>query len=294
MRRLTSNALPGIMLVIVIAWALFAVLMLTGIISTANRIENRVGVINNSVTPINSKLDVVSVLTQVQDNATQIRDAAAPLTGIIGNVANSASSIDTTAKQILGSAQSINRSAKSINEQVIILNPTVRSIESTVGTINASARSINASARGIGTNFIDIVDLGYDIKTRVTIASAQADDIIRETQGIEADLDDVLAEVVRIENNATGIASSPIIMNAGNGGVMREMALSASGARGPAAQTGLPVFDLLPAVPALGIPALPLPQMGQLPLDLSKTLQGLPLLSDAGNVLSLVGASPPK
>ncbi len=292
MRRLTSNALPGIMLVIIIFWALFAVVLLTGIISTANRIENRVGVINNSVTPINSKLDTVTVLTQVQDTAGQIRDAAAPLTGIIGNVVNSASSIDTTAKQILSSAESINRSAKSINVQVQEINPLVRSIEATVGTIDTSARSINASARTISANFIDIVDLGYDIKTRVTIASAQADDIIRETQGIEADLDDVLALVVRIENNATGIASSPLIMNAGNGGVMREMALAASGGRDPAAQAGLPAFDLLPAVPALGIPALPLPPMGQLPLDLSKTLQGLPLLSDAGNVLSLVGAAP--
>lgn len=294
MRRLTSNALPGIMLVIVIAWALFAVLMLTGIISTANRIESRVGVINNSVTPINSKLDTVGVLSQVQDTAGQIRDAAAPLSGIIGNVVNSAASIDTTAKQILGSAESINRSAKSINVQVQEINPTVRSIESTVNSIEASATSINGSVRTIGANFIEIVDLGYDVKTRVAVASAQADDIIRETQGIEADLDDVLALVVRIENNATGIASSPIIMNAGNGGVMREMALASSRGQGPTAQTGLPVFDLLPAVPALGIPSLPLPQTGQLPLDLSRTLQGLPLLSDAGNVLSLVGASEPK
>ena len=292
MRRLTSNALPGIMLVIVIAWALFAVLMLTGIISTANRIENRVGVINNSVTPINSKLDVVPILAQVQDTAGQIRDSAAPLTGIIGSVASSAASIDTTAKQILGSAQSINKSAKSINEQVIVLNPTVRSITATVGTIDASAKSINASARTISANFVEITDLGYDIKTRVTIASAQADDIIRETFGINADLNDVLAEVIRIQNNARGIASSPLIMNAGNGGVMREMALAASGGQGPATQAGLPAFDLLPAVPALGIPALPVPVVGQLPADLGKTLLGLPVLSDAGNVLGLVEAAP--
>src|SRR5918997_629836 len=290
MRRLTANALPGIMLVLVIIWALFAVLMLTGIISTAQRIESRVGVINNAVTPINSKLDVVPILAQVQDTAGQIRDAAAPLTGIIGNVASSASSIDLSAKQILGSAESINRSAKSINEQVQQINPTVVSIESTLNSIEANATSINASARTIGENFIEIVDLGYDIKTRVTIASAQADDVIRETQSIEADFDDTLAEVVRIENNATGIASSPLIMNAANGGPMSEMALAASGARRPTNQAGLPVFDLLPAVPVLGIPALPLPPVEQLTAELNKTLLGLPVLSDVGNVLGSVAA----
>src|SRR5918997_6154324 len=105
MRRLTSNALPGIMLVIVIFWALLAVLLLTGILSTANRIESRVGVINERVEPINSELDVVPILASVQDTANQIRDAAVPLTGIVGNVANSASSIDRTAKQILSSAE---------------------------------------------------------------------------------------------------------------------------------------------------------------------------------------------
>ena len=292
MRRLTANALPGIMLVLVIIWALFAVLMLTGIISTAQRIESRVGVINNAVTPINSKLDVVPILAQVQDTAGQIRDAATPLTGIIGNVVNSASSIDRSAKQILSSAESINRSAKSINQSVLQINPAVVSIESTLNSIEASATSINASARTIGTNFIDIVDLGYDIKTRVTIASGQADDVIRETQGIEADLDDTLAQVVRIENNATGIASSPLIMNAGNGGTIREMALAASGAQGPTTQAGMPTFDLLPAVPVLGIPALPLPPVGQLTADLNKTLLGLPVLSDVGNVLGSVGTAP--
>jgi methyl-accepting chemotaxis protein len=290
MRRLTANALPGIMLVLVIIWALFAVLMLTGIISTAQRIESRVGVINNAVTPINSKLDVVPVLAQVQDTAGQIRDSAAALSGIVGNIATSASSIDVTAKQILSSAESINRSAKSINESVLQINPAVVSIESTLNSIEASATSINASARTIGTNFIDIVDLGYDIKTRITIASAQADDIIRETQGIESELDDTLAQVVRIENNATGIASSPLIMNAGNGGAMREMALAASGTRGPTTQAGLPAFDLLPAVPVLGIPALPLPPVGQLTAELNRTLLGLPVLHDVGNVLGSVAA----
>lgn len=287
MRRLSSNALPGIMLVIIIFWALFAVVLLTGILSTANRIESRVSVINDSVTPIDSKLDTVAVLTQVQDTAVQIRDAAAPLTGIIGNVVTSAASIDSSAKQILGSAQSINTSAKTINASVLEINESVSSIAPQLETILASAQSINGTVNEIGPTFIEVVDLVYDIKTRIVVASTQVDDIIRSVNGILGDFDSVIVQVDLINNNAQGIASSPLIMNAGNAGVMSEMVKASSG-QGPAPQAGLPAFDLLPAVPALGIPAMPLPPIGQLPLDLSKTLQGLPLLSDAGNVLSLV------
>jgi hypothetical protein len=59
MRRLTSQALPGIMLVIVILWALTAVIFLTGILATANRIESRVNVINSALTPTAQKLNTL-------------------------------------------------------------------------------------------------------------------------------------------------------------------------------------------------------------------------------------------
>ncbi len=292
MRRLSSNALPGIMLVIVIFWALFAVLLLTGIISTANRIESRVGVINSSVTPINSELDTVGVLTQVQDTAGQIRDSAAPLTGIIGNVVNSASSIDASAKQILDSAQSINTSAKQINSSAVEINKSVHSIAPQLVTILASAESINHTAHAIGGNFIQVVDLVYDIKTRIVLASVQVDDIIRSAQGILGDLDFTSKQVDLINNNATGIETSPLLLRFGNAGVMREMIKA--GAQGPAPQAGLPNFDLLPQIPALGLPALPVPSITQLPSDLGKALLGLPLLSDTGDLLGLgvVGAAP--
>ncbi len=291
MRRLSSNALPGIMLVIIIFWALFAVLLLTGILSTANRIESRVGVINDSVTPIDSKLDDVVVLNQVQDTAVQIRDAAAPLSGIIGNVATSAASIDNSAKQIVGSAQSINTSAKTINAAVLEINESVSSIAPALESVLGSAQSINATVNEIDGTLFEVADLVYDIKTEVVLINANATDIIRSANGILGDLDSVIVQVDLINNNAQGIASSPLVMNAGNAGVMSEV-IKASSRQGPAAQTGLPALNLLPAVPALGIPAMPLPPVAQLPLDLSKTLQGLPLLSDAGNVLNLVSAAP--
>ena len=291
MRRLTSNALPGIMLVIIIFWALFAVLLLTGILSTANRIESRVGVINQSVTPINQELDIVPVLANVQDTANQIRDAAVPLTGIIGNVVDSASSIDTTAKQILGTAQSINTSAKSINVQVQEINPTVDSILSSVVKINDNAESINGSVQTISGNFVEIVDNVYDIKGRVGLISAQIDSIIRSVQGIDLDTTGILDRTIQVVENSDRIADNPLLLNGSNSGVMREM-LAASARQGPGAQTGLPNFDLLPQIPQLGLPALPALPTGQLPLDLSKPLVGLPVLSDTGDLLGLVGTAP--
>jgi hypothetical protein len=68
---------------------------------------------------------------------------------------------------------------------------------------------------------------------------------------------------------------------------------AASGAQGPAAQAGLPALDLLPPVPTLALPALPLPSSAeQLTSELSKALLGLPVLSDTGDLLGLVGAAP--
>lgn len=291
MRRLSNNALPGIMLVIVIFWALFAVLLLTGILSTANRIESRVGVINGEVSPINNKLDIVPILAQVSDTAVQIRDAAAPLTGTIQNVVGSAASIDVSAKQILGSAQAINTSAKAINGSVLEINTSVHSIAPQLVTILASAQSINGSVHTINGSFDGIVANVYDIKGRIVLASAQVDSVIRFVQGIKGDTSFISNQVDEINENAYEIETSPLLLNQGNSGVMREMILASSG-QGPAPQAGLPALDLLPQLPSLGLPAIPLPLTGEIPFDLSKLLQGLPLLGNTGDLLGLVGSAP--
>ena len=62
-QRFKSNALPGLMLVIIVFWALSAVLMLTGTLGAANRIEERVNTIVADVDPIDTELDTVPILT---------------------------------------------------------------------------------------------------------------------------------------------------------------------------------------------------------------------------------------
>jgi methyl-accepting chemotaxis protein len=133
MRRITSPALPAIMLVIVIIWALTAVIFLTGILATANRIENRVNVINSALTPTAHKLTILPVLNNVVDNANQIRDAAANLSPTIGRISTSAASIDESLKSVNNTVPSINKSAKDINASVSKIHSNVTSIASTLG-----------------------------------------------------------------------------------------------------------------------------------------------------------------
>ncbi|MGH3692523.1 MAG: hypothetical protein ACRDRX_00710 [Pseudonocardiaceae bacterium] len=121
------------MLVIVILWALTAVIFLTGILATANRIESRVGVINSALTPTAQKLNTLPILNDVVDNAIQIREAAANLNPTIGSIADSAASIDESLKSVDDTVASINKSAKEINTPVVGIYNSVVSIASALG-----------------------------------------------------------------------------------------------------------------------------------------------------------------
>ncbi|HET9257322.1 MAG TPA: hypothetical protein VFO16_19270, partial [Pseudonocardiaceae bacterium] len=100
---------------IVILWALTAVIFLTGILAAANRIESRVGVINSELTPINKKLNTLPVLNNIADNAKQIREAAANLSPTIGHITGSARRIDDSLKSVNEKVGSIDESSKQIN-----------------------------------------------------------------------------------------------------------------------------------------------------------------------------------
>src|SRR5918997_1523627 len=96
-----ATMLPGVMLVIIIFWALAAVLMLTGTLINAREIEDTVEVINGEVATtdgIDKDLDNVKELVSVRRDVVDIRDAAEPLTG--------------QADQIIGAAGAINRNAR--------------------------------------------------------------------------------------------------------------------------------------------------------------------------------------
>jgi hypothetical protein len=298
MRRLTSQALPGIMLVIVILWALTAVIFLTGILAAANRIESRVGVINSSLSPINTKLNAVPVLANVSDTANQIRDAAAHLSPTVGRIAESASSIDSSLKQVNESVGPINKSVQLINGSVLQINASVHQIAPKLVTILGSAKSINRSVHSIDGELAGTLDNVYDIRSRVVVVTGQADDVIRTAQGIKGDTGFIRATVGTapftgtINGDAFGIETSPLLLRLSNAGLLREMAAASARHDPAAAQMTLPSLDLLPQISALGLPALPVPGPAQLPSVLGNILQGLPIVGDTGDLLGLVSAPP--
>lgn len=298
MRRLTSTALPGIMLVIVILWALTAVIFLTGILAAANRIESRVGGINSSLTPIASKLNTVPILTKVQDTANEIRDTAAPLSPIIGRIADSAASIDGSLKSVGQAVGPINESAKAINASVLTINAAVKTINPNLETILANAREINSTVHSIDGQLAAVLDNVYDVRSRVVLVTGQADDINRSAKGIDGDTTSI-SNVVgtagfrgTVNGNAFAIEKNPLLLDSANAGVMREM-INASARQDPAAaQAGIPSFDLLPQISALGIPAFPALPSTAVPSVLATLLENLPVLSDTGDLLTQVVAAP--
>jgi hypothetical protein len=284
------------MLVIVILWALVAVIFLTGILAAANRIESRVGQINSSLTPINNKLNTVPILTNVSNTANQIREAAANLSPTIGRIADSASSIDASLKQVGDTVGPINKSAKQINASVLEINRSVQTIGPNLVTIRGLTGTINASVHSIDGELAGTLNDVYDIRGRVALVTGQADDILRTARHIHGDSSSISAIVGvagiprTVNGNAHGIESSPLLLRSANAGVLREMA-AASARQDPASgQAILPSLDLLPQISALGLPELPALPAGPLPSMLTSLLNQLPVVGDTGDLLSQVVA----
>src|SRR5918997_1791515 len=151
-----APALPGLLLVIVIFWALAAVLMLTGTLINAREIEDDVAVINNQVTPIDEDLDNIKLAAETNRIATRIREAATPLTGQLDDVISAAQSIDRRASSILATAGDINETAVAINANVTSIGGSVVSIHDTVQSIGANVDSIHGTVRSIFANVVNI------------------------------------------------------------------------------------------------------------------------------------------
>lgn len=154
-----ATMLPGLVLVVVIFWALAAVLMLTGTLINAREIEDTVEVINTQVSStdgIDKDLDNVKELVSVRRDVADIRDAAEPLTGQADQIISAAGAINRSARSILGTAGSINSTADSING-------TVRSINQSVGSIGSSVVQINQRVNTIGGNVSSINRLARSI-----------------------------------------------------------------------------------------------------------------------------------
>ncbi|MGH3796434.1 MAG: hypothetical protein ACRDSP_16265 [Pseudonocardiaceae bacterium] len=283
--RFKSNALPGLMLVIIVFWALAAVLMLTSTLGSAESIKNRVDSINSDVAPIHTKLDTVPILIKVTNNARAIRTAAAPLTGQLSSVVTDVGSIDTSAKSILVSANEINAKVKTINASATEINGTVHSIGSRLTTIKGTANEINGTVHSIGGKFVSVTGLVERIRQNLTMTSKQVDTLTGQIQGIRSDTDTISPLVDQINANAIKIRASPVVLNPANAAVMHQTIAASQLA--PPGTAGVPdLSSLLPQLQGLGGPLPVVPLTNPLPL-LGLPLLDLPLLGDTGSLLSL-------
>lgn len=147
-----ESGLAGTILVIVIAWALAAVLMLTGTLIAARQIDDRVAFITGEVGEIKSDTRLVELTNDTVRSTDEILTSAEPLSGQLDQVNASANSIDGTVDDILATADSINGTVLDINGRVSELEPIVFQINDRASSIGASVDSINGSAGGILAN----------------------------------------------------------------------------------------------------------------------------------------------
>ncbi|MGH8574718.1 MAG: hypothetical protein ACREX8_19430, partial [Gammaproteobacteria bacterium] len=221
-QRFKSNALPGIMLVIIIVWALSAVLMLTSTLGSAQSIEKKVDRINSDVGPIDTELDTVPVLVEVSSTAEAIREAAAPLSGGLGNVVDDVGSIDASAKDILVNATSINGLVKTINTSANEINGSVNQIGPKLNTIEGTANEINGSVDSINGSFVGINGFVQRIQNNLVLTSKQVDVLNGQVVQLKSDTGTIGPLVDQINANAIAIRASPVVLNPANAAVMHQ------------------------------------------------------------------------
>lgn len=139
----------GIALIIVIAWALTAVIMLTRTLISAQAIDDRVESITTNLGEVHGETALVAELQKTEVTSAAILDAASPLTGMLATVDEAAKSIDVTTKSINPNATAINATVVSINGHVANILSTARSIENTLGTITGQAVNIKNTVNSI-------------------------------------------------------------------------------------------------------------------------------------------------
>jgi uncharacterized protein YoxC len=205
--------LPMTVFTAIIAWALYAVLMLTGTITAANQIDDRVGIINTVYPTINQNLKAVALAADTGRIAGQIRDAAAPLSPQFTQIIHDVGGINTSVDSILGDVKTINTSVLSINNAVHTIHGSVLPIAAGLDSVDHKARSINNSVHQINDRFGRIRDHVYSIDDRLVHGSNdRIQHVIDHAEGIQDDTDRLAHSLVPdILRNAHAISRSPLI-----------------------------------------------------------------------------------
>lgn len=198
-RHRGESGIVGVNLVLVIAFALFAVVALTRTVIAGQEINHQVAVIiRPEIGQVNVSLKTLPVLNQVNATAAQIMTAAKPLSGQAGQI------VDAT-QSIMGTVHTINGMANSINADV-------RSIGSDVSTVSGAVGSINSNVNNISSTVGGIAGTVNDIRNRVGGISGDTGSINSSARNIRGNLDGVMGSVVDIKG-----AQTPALIFSGTG-----------------------------------------------------------------------------
>lgn len=159
-RNQGEDGVVAINLVLVLAFALFAVIMLTKTTVSASQIDDRVKKIRGETGQIDTELTNVPQLDQTAATAAEIDVATKNLANQATEIVNAAQSIDRTVVAILSNAQSINSSVGSINPTLSSIQGVARAIDGPglpspgsrvpgVSGINGRVRDIRIAVAGI-------------------------------------------------------------------------------------------------------------------------------------------------
>lgn len=165
----------GIALIIVIAWALSAVLVLTRTLVAAQEINSKVTVITGDLSSSKHDTGYVAQLNMTEQTASSILAAAQPLTGQIAVIQSTAAHID---------------------QEVDGITPPVQSINGLVHTIHGQVGAILNAVNG-GSTSIE--------QTLATIRGSQSSVILTDVQHIKADTSNIVNNVVGIEGDFCGL-----------------------------------------------------------------------------------------
>lgn len=213
MKPLRPGLLPVIMLVVIVAWALFAVAMLTGTLIAAQKIETRVASINTDYPQISQNLESIPLAVETGRIADEINRVAAPIGPQFTQVVDAVGSINASVKMVNDNVASINGSVKMINGAVKTIGSSVGSIGSTLTAVQGQAGDINTSVRGIDASLGGTLVEVRSIDDEAAGINNRADSVINQALGIKRDLDRVDDTIVPdIIKNSAAIRDSPLLL----------------------------------------------------------------------------------
>lgn len=168
-----EQGIAGTVLVIVIAWALAAVLMLTVTLVAAQDISDTVGQLPdpeegsvlNEVVDIDGNLGPVALATEIERTSADILTAAEPLEGQLDQVLDATDQIDASARSILSTAGDIDSSVNSIDASAGEINSSVASIRDRLASVDGTVDSIRDGVAGINNRADSVISLARSIQS---------------------------------------------------------------------------------------------------------------------------------